>query len=511
NIALPDFILQIGKTAPDALAWVAPIEGLPSRLLCSFLICCVYTVTLRPRLTGTDAARGVWLGVGGWVVMIAGYALKAHNGTPFPGYGNPGLAGGLGLLSNLTFIIWGAATGWLYGWTGTLRRSFWRDFYVAFKATLQFDGQALAKSIQQPVMAVRRLLAPKKPNLANVATMARRLAIMWKASIPVVRALNVLADQEMDPVLKECLLTTVEDIHNGKTMSQAMARHSNVFTPLFLGMVRVGESSGRMDLMLARLADYLEAELTLRRRTMAAMTYPGFIFICCLLIAWGIFTFIIPTLIDVIVSLAGPRMHLPIPTLVLMWMVNASRNHVVQISSVLGVAWILVYAREYYKTATGRFTVDKWKLSVPVLGTLNKKIVLTRFCRALGTMVDSGVPVLMAIELMFEVVDNEYFRRVVLVPVYKGVRQGDNLSKLTRIHPFFPEMMNQLLAVGEETGEYGKMLYQLERFYEVEVNMALEAFLALLEPCLIAVMGGVVCFVLLGVFLPLYQVVSAIT
>ena len=175
-----------------------------------------------------------------------------------------------------------------------------------------------------------------------------------------------------------------------------------------------------MDDMLSKLADYLERDFKLKSKVKAAMTYPAFVFAVAIVVAWGIFTYIVPTLLSTITALAGPNTELPLPTMILQALVQFAQNPRVQIFTVLGILWVMVWFKEFVKTPTGRYKFDHFMVTVPLVGPLNRKVILTRFCLAFGTLIGAGVPVLMCVELLLEIIDNEYFKQDCIIPVYKA-------------------------------------------------------------------------------------------
>ncbi len=491
----------LGMSVVSAQAWFL-----------SLAIVMLYSVVLRPRLFGNGAVRGFLFGSGLWGLGLVVGLVKALTGHT-EGAGNSHFAAVLAMaaLGYFVSVGYGVTVGGCYEWSVALVRSgVLNDFFVALVKALRLDQTEWWGKLTRPKELWAYLQARRAPNGYAMVTMVRRFAIMWKASIPVGRILKVLAEQETDVPLKAALLGTLEGLQNGRSISNALSMFPKTFNPLFIGMCRVGESTGRMDAMLSKLADYLERDFRLRKKTQSALTYPAFVFVVACIVAWGIFTYIVPTLLTTITALAGPNVALPLPTIILGALVHFTGNPKVQLFAVLGGLWISVWFREFVKTPTGRLKYDEFLINVPLIGPLNRKVILTRFCLAFGTLVGAGVPVLMCVELLMEIIDNEFFKKNCVLPLYKGVRAGQNVSVLANEIEFFPDMFCRMIAVAEESGEFDAMVTRLGNFYDMEVQYALEAFLVMIEPIMIFVMGCVVCFVLLSVFLPLYQVVMQI-
>ena len=349
----------------------------------------------------------------------------------------------------------------------------------------------------------------KKVDRQAVVLMTRRMGVMLKSGLSMSRAMQVLHDQEEDPLLKPILMTVLHDIRTGSTLSWSMGKHPQCFDTLYISMIKVGETTGDMPEMLSRLSDFLENDQRLRNQAKSALTYPAFIFVVCLIVIAVIFLFVLPQMLAVFAT--GGRAHqLPLPTRVLIFICDSVRNPYMQLGSVLGTIYYGIYIRDYLATPEGKFNFDRLKVRLPVVGALNRKIIVAHFCRALGTLLTTGIPLLKALEVLMEFMDNEYFKQLSCQPLYEGVREGKQISQVIAEVGFFPSMTISMIAVGEQTGELSRMLTKISAFYDGEVTHAIEQFLTLLEPMMIGFMGTLVAFVLLAVFLPLYQFIMNI-
>jgi type IV pilus assembly protein PilC len=342
----------------------------------------------------------------------------------------------------------------------------------------------------------------RKADRQAVVMMTRRLGTMLRSGLQIARAVQVLHDQEEDPGLKPILNTVLHDIRTGSTLSWSIAKHPNAFDSIYISMVKIGETTGDMSTMTERLADFLEQDLKIRKQAKAAMTYPMFIFGVCLIVIAIIFLYILPQMLDIF---AGDQSRLPLPTKIMMFICNNARNPYVQLGLVLGIIYYGIYIRDYLKTPEGKFNFDRLKLKLPGIGNLNRKLITAHFCRAMGILLGTGVPLMKALEVLMDFIDNDYFRQLICEPMFEGVREGKNISQVVAEVDFFPMMTTNMISVGESTGELPRMLMRISEFYDQEVTYALESFLVLLEPIMIGTMGLIVCFVLLSVFLPLYQ------
>jgi len=360
------------------------------------------------------------------------------------------------------------------------------------------------KPLRFDPFAFLRNIAPVKRE--SIVMMTRRLGAMLKAGLPVARAMQVLHDQEADRKLKSVLMNVLHDIRVGSTLSWSLAKHPGIFGSLFISMVKVGETTGDLSLMLEKLSDFLERDLQVRKQAGSAMSYPIFVFIFCIGTVAGIFLFVLPQIFQVFDSLST---DLPLPTKVMLFVINTLKNPYVQLATLLGGIYYFIYFKDYIKTSEGKFRFDKLKLTVPLMGNLNRKLLIAHFCRAMGVLLATGIPILRALEIMVEFMDNDFFKQVVLKPMYEEIKEGSSVTQA--IHnqkSFFPLMTINMIAVGENTGEMPQMLQKISSFYDSEIIFALETFLNLLEPLMISFMGLVVCFVLLSIFLPLYSIIT---
>jgi type IV pilus assembly protein PilC len=344
-----------------------------------------------------------------------------------------------------------------------------------------------------------------KASQDNIVMMTRRLGIMLRSGLPIARALQVLYEQENDKKLKPTLMTVLHDIRVGATLSWAMAKHQGVFSSLYISMIKIGETTGDMATMLERLADFLERDLKVKKQAQSALTYPAFILGFCILVVGVIFVYILPQMLEVFVGIGGG--NLPLLTKIMIFIVNTVRNPYVQLSTVLGTIYYTIYFRDYIKTPEGKFKFDRFLLKIPMVGLVNKKLIIGNFCRAMGILLATGIPLLKGLEVLMEFMENEYFKQLVCIPLYEGVKEGKGISATISELGFFPSMAANMINVGESTGELATMLTRISAFYDQELVYTLEAFLNLLEPVMISFMGLIVCFVLLAVFLPLYQII----
>ncbi len=335
---------------------------------------------------------------------------------------------------------------------------------------------------------------------------ARQFATMINAGLAMVRCLDVLGIQTEDAQLKPVIVQVRREVEGGSTLANALAKFPKVFTPLFVNMVRAGELGGILDEVLNRLAGFLEKDFNLKKKVKSAMTYPMVILVMAIAIVIFLVTFILPTFVSLFV---GMNMKLPLPTQILIKFTEGARNPIVLgITAVVLVGGFFLFKR-WTSTQAGRYQFDKFKLKLPVFGMLIRKVAISRFCRTLGALLQSGVPIMQALEIVGKASGNEVIAETV-GKVRESVREGESIAVPLNLSGLFPPLVTQMVAVGEETGNLDGMLAKIADFYDVEVEYMLASLTSLLEPILILAMGFVVGFIVISVFLPLYQIIGNI-
>lgn len=341
----------------------------------------------------------------------------------------------------------------------------------------------------------------------SVVMMTRRMVALVKGGLPLDRALTVLQDQEEDPKLKPILSQVLHDVRIGSSVSWAMSKHPQAFDTLYISMMKVGETTGDIGSLLERLADFLERDLGIRQKAKSAMTYPILILVISLLVIGGIFFYIMPPLLDVFTQMTVGTDNLPLPTKIMFFLTDLTKNPLTYLTLVLLAVYYFFFLRSYLKSPSGKFKYDKLKLTIPIFGELNKKLLVAQFCRILSTLLGTGVPVVKSLEILKDFSGNDYFKQMTIVPLLDGIKRGQSMSAILGGDKFFPTMVQSMMAVGETTGEMPRMLARVSDFYDKEVVYSLESMLNMIEPVMIGGMGMLVCFILLSVFLPLYQAI----
>lgn len=345
----------------------------------------------------------------------------------------------------------------------------------------------------------------ERADLYALAIFTRQFAVLFNSGISTVRSLDGLGRQTLNGPLSRAVRDVHEDIRMGYTLAKSMSKHPAVFDNLYVAMVKAGEMSGSMGEIMDRLAALLEREVRLRSKVSAATTYPLVVFGACCLVTFVLVNYVFPTFVSLF---EGIDVQLPAITRSLIWITNMATNPVVVTVS-LGVIAVGAYMiRQYISTDKGRRAFDGLMLDVPLVGDVIRKVALSRFCRTLGTLIASGVPVVHSLEIVSRAVGNEVIGDV-LMEVQMGLKQGMRLSEPLKQHDkLFPPMLSQMVAVGEETGNLPTLLDKLADFYDMEVEHTLEALTSMLEPLMIFFMGIVVGYVLLAVFIPVYDLVG---
>jgi len=346
----------------------------------------------------------------------------------------------------------------------------------------------------------------KGVNEQALVVFARQFATMINAGLAMVRCLDVLSVQTEDGVLKPVITSVRREVEGGSTLAAALGKFPKVFSPLFVNMVRAGELGGILDDVLNRLATFLEKDFNLKKKVKSAMTYPAVILVMAILIVLFLVIFIMPTFVELF---NGMQMKLPVPTKILIGFTNAARNPYIFVPVlVLSFVGFIVFNR-YTSTPMGRRQYDAFKLKLPVFGMLIRKVAISRFCRTLGTLLQSGVPIMQALEIVGKASGNEVIAETVN-KVRESVREGESIAVPLQLSGLFPPLVTQMVAVGEETGNLDGMLSKISDFYDTEVEYMLASLTSLLEPLLILIMGFIVGFIVVSVFLPLYQIIGNI-
>ena len=343
-----------------------------------------------------------------------------------------------------------------------------------------------------------------KVNEQSLTVFSRQFATMINAGLAMVRCLDILSEQTEDKKLQATLVQVRRDVEGGATLSNSLARHPQVFSTLYVSMVKAGEMGGVLDEVLERLATFMEKDFSLKKKVQSALTYPVVILCLALAIVFFLVTYILPTFVELF---EGMALELPLPTKILMMITKGVKNPVIVAPVVIIIVVGVVVLQRWVTTPFGKKQYDLLKLNVPVFGLLNKKVSISRFCRTLGTLLSSGVPIMQALEIVGKASGNEVIAMTV-TKVRESIREGESIASPLAASGMFPPMVTQMVAVGEETGNLDAMLSKIADFYDTEVEYLLSSLTSMLEPIMIVGMGGIVGFIVISVFLPLYQIIG---
>lgn len=339
----------------------------------------------------------------------------------------------------------------------------------------------------------------ERVGLLDLAVATRQLATLLAAKLPLMDALTALVDQIEHKELKKVVASIREQVREGGSLAGALNLHPKVFSDVYINMVNAGEASGTLDGMLLRLADFLEYQVKLRNRLVATFTYPVFMLIIGSMILFGLITFVVP---KITVIFEEMNYALPLPTLFL-----------IRVSNFLSSYWWLlvllilagaVAIERFMATPKGRAQSDRLMLRLPVLGRVVLLVALSRFTRTLSTLLVSGVPLLLALDVVKKVVHLSPLVEAI-ERARENVREGQSLAEPLRKSGLFPPLITHMIAIGEKTGELEPMLIKVSEVYDNEVDTTIGAFTALLEPVMILVMGTMVLFIVLAVLLPIFE------
>jgi len=327
---------------------------------------------------------------------------------------------------------------------------------------------------------------------------------MISAGLSLLRALSILAEQTESKALAKVLVQVRNDVETGVSFSVALSKHTQVFPPLMINMVRAGEVGGFLDEVLLSIAANFESEVKLRGKIKSAMTYPVVVFVIAILATIGMLLFIVPVFSGLFTSLGG---ELPLPTKILVWCAQAMKITIIP-AVIAFIAFSIWWGRHKNDRAV-RIRLDPIKLKMPVFGLLTRKIAVSRFTRNFGTMIHAGVPILQALDIVGETSGNIVIERAAKA-VQESVRRGESLSAPLSQHPVFPAMVVQMMSVGEDTGALDTMLAKIADFYDAEVEATTEQLTSLIEPLMIVVIGAMIGSMVIAMYMPIFGIFDLI-
>lgn len=376
------------------------------------------------------------------------------------------------------------------------------------------NAEELKKRLQAEGLQVLEVTedrkAPRVPaggygrvKLTDLAIFSRQFSTMLDAGVSLIRCLDVLQAQTNNARLRKILMDLSARVESGESLSRSMARHPKAFSQLIIGLIRAGEVGGVLEESLQRIAGFLEKDVELRRKIRSALTYPVIVLLAAVGIVIFLVSWLVPQFADLFKELGIKEMPAPTQFLIDLSALFTQRWYVV----VIAVIAILVAYKLFVSTRVGRRVADRVKLRVPVFGPLHHKIVMARFSRTMGTLLASGVPILQAMETVAGVVGNSVVSDAVIESRAR-IREGEKIADPLQRSKMFPPMVVHMVSVGEESGSLDHMLNKIADFYENEVEMTIASLTAAIEPVMIVLLGFIVGFIVISMFLPMIEVIS---
>ncbi len=365
-------------------------------------------------------------------------------------------------------------------------------------------NRMIVVKVQQAPKDIKFDLFGKGISTRDIVIFTRQFATMINSGLPLVQALDILAEQSENKSLKEVTKSVVYDVESGHTLADALRKHPKAFTELYVNMVAAGEAGGILDTILLRLATFMEKNDALVRKVKGAMIYPAVIFT----VAGGaiviLLIFVIPVFQDMF---SGIGQQLPLPTRIVIGASYVLQHYWWAIGGGLGGLFYLI--KRYYATPSGKLNLDKFMLNVPVLGDLIRKSAVSRFTRTLGTLIASGVSILDGLEITAKTAGNRVIHDAVMES-RASIAGGETIAAPLQKSKVFPPMVISMIAVGEQTGGLDEMLSKIADFYDEEVDAAVEALLSLMEPVMIVVLGVVVGGMIIAMYLPIFNMINTV-
>jgi general secretion pathway protein F len=338
----------------------------------------------------------------------------------------------------------------------------------------------------------------------ELAVATRQLATLLGAGLPLVSSLNALTDQTESSVLRRIIVDVREAVEEGSALAKALGKYPKTFPRLYINMIASGEASGMLDTVLENLADYLEAQVELRRKVNSALMYPVLMLFVCTAVIIALFVFVIPNIIEIFQKQGA---ILPLPTRLMIAISDFIIGYWYLI--IIGIIVGIVGSRWYYQQEEGRSRIDKLLLGLPIFGPLYTKVLTARISGTLGTLLGSGVGLLSGLEITRNIIGNVHVVNA-LNTAHDGVREGRSLASELSKTGLFPAMLHHMVSVGEQSGQLEGMLQKAGTAYEKDVNSALDGLTSLLEPLLMIVVGGIVLVIVISVLLPMADLINAI-
>ena len=380
-----------------------------------------------------------------------------------------------------------------------------KGFFVTKISERAKKGAKKAAAKKRPGGKKKKSFTIGKISNKQLCTFTRQLSTLQDAGLPVLRSLKILYNQAKPGVLKNALEDVVEDIESGSTLSEAFGKHPKAFDRLYCNMIKAGEAGGALEAILQRLADFKEKSQTLKRRIKGAMVYPIVVILVATVIVGFILYFIIPKFEAIFADFG---VDLPGMTV---FLINASHVVVQKFWLVILIPILIwIFIKLLYRNRTGAYILDRLLLLVPVMGSIVEKSTVARTMRTLGTLVQSGVPILESLNIVKDTAGNAVFERA-FGRIYDSIREGETIAQPLRESRIVDDIVVNMIDVGEETGDLDTMLNKIADNYEEEVEVLVESLVSLLEPIMVVLLGGIIGFIVIALFMPLIQLISKLS
>lgn len=376
------------------------------------------------------------------------------------------------------------------------------------KGSISADNEAKAKALLKErkivVLEIKPLTQGDKDTKGkvtpmNLAVFCRQFSTMVQAGVPLLGTIKILSQQSDNKVLRAVCAKMGQSLETGRTLSEAMKDYPKIFPKIFVSMVEAGEVGGALEQVLERLANHFEKEADIKAKVKGALTYPVVIVIIAVVAVAILLTFVLPTIINMLLE---QNIELPLPTKIVIGVSSFLQNYWF---FVLGLVVAAIFGfKKFAATPKGKTIVDKNVLRLPVFGSLITKMIVSRFCRSLGTLLKSGVPLLQALDIVKNIAGNDVIVHAISA-AESSIKEGQGLAAPMEKTKVFPPMVTKMIAIGEDTGALDSILEKIAVFYDREVDVAVSKLSSSLEPLLMVFMGGVVGFIVLSIFMPMFQ------
>lgn len=338
----------------------------------------------------------------------------------------------------------------------------------------------------------------------DIALMTRQLSTLISAGIPIVESLSALTDQVENLKLKSTLSIIKDRVNEGSALADALREHPKIFSNLYMNMIRAGEASGTLHIVLERLADFSEGQVKLKNKIVSVLAYPAIMFLVSIGVLVFLFTYLIPTIMKIYDNIDTA---LPLPTEILIGMSTLVTKYWILIIIFVGAVYFIF--RSYIGRPKGRKKFDRFKLKLPVVGEMVRMVAVSRFASTFSTLLSSGVPVLTAMEIVKNVVNNSIFAEVIEA-ARSNISEGQSVAEPLRRSNEFPPMVTHMIAIGEKTGELEAMLAKISETFENSFETRIATLTSIMEPIMILIMAGIIGFIVVALMLPLIQLSSTI-